>query len=162
MTSITGDPWNVKNDSNRYFYFNPVTTSVPNDANAVPIQWVSFPNRVLWYFSQGGSPGNPYQLSETQVLELADTGKIRGNPEFSNGFPAIPTTLCPNIDWKQPASDWRTFGPPGPRGWQDEYCEWSVTRDPKTNKITSVMFTCENPDYWFTLWQVDPYAVLKI
>jgi hypothetical protein len=25
-----------------------------------------------------------------------------------------------------------------------------------------VMFTCENPDYWFTLWQVDPATVLKI
>jgi hypothetical protein len=24
------------------------------------------------------------------------------------------------------------------------------------------MFTCENPDYWFTLWQVDPNKVLSI
>lgn len=31
---------------------------------------------------------------------------------------------------------------------QDEYCEWSVTRDPDTSKILSVQFTCEGPDYW--------------
>src|SRR5262245_28188934 len=31
---------------------------------------------------------------------------------------------------------------------QDEYCEWSVTRDPVTKKITRVTFTCEGPEYW--------------
>lgn len=31
---------------------------------------------------------------------------------------------------------------------QDEYCEWSVARDVDTNKILSVQFTCEGPDYW--------------
>ena len=80
--------------------------------------------------------------------------------------PSTHKTLCPAIDWKSPIDlpddPWKPFGPRGPRGWQDEYCEWSVTRDPKTKKILSVMFTCENPDYWFTLWQVDPHVVLKI
>jgi hypothetical protein len=162
LTGITGDPWNVVDDSNRYFYFNPTTTVIPNNAINVPIQWVAFPNRALWYFSAGGSPGNPFQLSPAQILELVDTGKIKSNPSFANGFPAVPPSACPAIDWASPKTDWRTFGPPGPRGWQDEYCEWSVTRDAATNKITSVMFTCENPDYWFTLWQVDPAVVLKI
>lgn len=165
LSSITGDPWNVLNDFNRYFYFNPVTTPIPSDAKVVPIQWPAFPNRVSWYFSKGGSPGNPFQLSTQEMLELADTGRIQGNPAFANGFPAVPSGLgevCPQINWNSPQSSWKTFGPPGPRGWQDEYCEWSVTRDPLSNKITSVMFTCENPDYWFTLWQVDPAAVLRI
>jgi hypothetical protein len=162
MTGTVGDPWNLVNDSNRYFYFNPTTTIIPNNAVSVPIQWVAFPNRTLWYFSAGGSPGNPFQLSQAQILELVDTGKIKGNTNFANGFPAVPPSACPAIDWTSPQKDWNTFGPPGPRGWQDEYCEWSVTRDPTTNKITSVMFTCENPDYWFTLWQVDPTVVLKI
>jgi len=165
LTGIVGDPWNVVNDSNRYFYFNPVTTTVPSGAATVPINWVAFPNRVIWYFadgSDGGSPGNPFQLPLSAVLELADTGKIRGNPAFASGFPKAPTSACPEVDWKSPQSGWATFGPPGPRGWQDEYCEWSVTRDPASNKITSVMFTCENPDYWFTLWQVDPNTVLNI
>jgi hypothetical protein len=162
LTAITGDPWNVLNDFNRYFYFNPVTTPIPPGASVVPIQWVAFPNRLLWYFSQGGSPGNPFQLSTNQLLELGDLGKIPGNAQFANGFPPVTRALCPEINWKSPKSSWRTFGPPGPRGWQDEYCEWSVTRDPASNKITSVMFTCENPDYWFTLWQVDPEKVLQI
>ena len=162
LAAITGDPWNVLNDFNRYFYFNPVTTPIPQGAVKAPIQWVAFPNRVLWYFSKGGAPGNPFQLSPQAVLELADTGRISGNPAFADGFPAVPSAACPNINWNSPKSDWQIFGPPGPRGWQDEYCEWSVTRDPASNKITSVMFTCENPDYWFTLWQVDPNRVLQI
>lgn len=162
LTAITGDPWNVLSDQNRYFYFNPLTTTIPPNAKVVPIQWVAFPNRVLWYFSQGGSPGNPFQLSSDAVLELADTGKVASNPTFANGFPQVPTDVCPQINWNSPKSGWRTFGPPGPRGWQDEYCEWSVTRDPASKKITSVMFTCENPDYWFTLWQVSPETVLGI
>jgi hypothetical protein len=165
LTSITGDPWNVLNDQNRYFYFNPVTTPIPEGAVTVPIQWVAFPNRLLWYFSQGGSPGNPFQLSQQDVLELGDMGKIAGNTKFAGGFPPVPTgirQLCPQINWQSDPHNWQTFGPAGPRGWQDEYCEWSVTRDAATNKITSVMFTCENPDYWFTLWQVDPNTVLQI
>jgi hypothetical protein len=165
LTAITGDPWNVLYDFNRYFYFNPITTPIPSNATVEAIQWVAFPNRVLFYFSQGGSPGNPFQLSAQAVLELGDTGKVKGNPAFASGFPPVPSGLkqiCPVINWNSDKSTWQTFGPPGPRGWQDEYCEWSVTRDPVSNKITSVMFTCENPDYWFTLWQVDPNTVLKI
>ena len=34
---------------------------------------------------------------------------------------------------------------------QDEYCEWQVTRDPATNKILRVTFTCEGPEYWQSL-----------
>lgn len=48
-----------------------------------------------------------------------------------------------------------------PRGWQDEYCEWSVTRDP-TGKITKVMFTSENREYWHALWEIDPEIVLRL
>ena len=53
------------------------------------------------------------------------------------------------------------YHPKGPRGWQDEYCEWSVTRN-QDGKIIKVMFTCENREYWYTLWDVDPNAVLEI
>lgn len=31
---------------------------------------------------------------------------------------------------------------------QDEYLEWSLSRDGKTNNITTVVFTCEGPEYW--------------
>lgn len=53
------------------------------------------------------------------------------------------------------------YAPGGPRGWQDEYCEWSVMRN-KDGKITRVDFTCENREYWYTLWSVSPEAVLAI
>ncbi|MEE1782158.1 hypothetical protein PUR71_04330 [Streptomyces sp. SP17BM10] len=44
---------------------------------------------------------------------------------------------------------------------QDEYCEWSVTRD-TTGKITKVTFTCEGPEYWSLLAQSDPGTVLDL
>ncbi len=54
------------------------------------------------------------------------------------------------------------YTPEGPRGWQDEYCEWSVTRRPSDNKITKVTFTCENREYWQALWLIDRDLVLKL
>ncbi|MQS16708.1 hypothetical protein F7Q99_32100 [Streptomyces kaniharaensis] len=44
---------------------------------------------------------------------------------------------------------------------QDEYCEWSVTRD-TAGKITRVTFTCEGPEYWSLLAQTDPDTVLRL
>src|SRR5262249_31190254 len=45
---------------------------------------------------------------------------------------------------------------------QDEYCEWSVTRDSNTGKITKVTFTCEGPEYWSFLAQVNPDKLLSL
>jgi hypothetical protein len=45
---------------------------------------------------------------------------------------------------------------------QDEYCEWSVTRDEATNKITKVTFTCEGPEYWSFLAQANPAKALSL
>ncbi|MDT0610446.1 hypothetical protein [Streptomyces lancefieldiae] len=44
---------------------------------------------------------------------------------------------------------------------QDEYCEWSVTRD-NTNKITQVTFTCEGPEYWEVLAETNPQKVIEL
>ncbi|HEA19241.1 MAG TPA: hypothetical protein ENH88_22865 [Pseudoalteromonas prydzensis] len=73
--------------------------------------------------------------SETQRQRYADEG-----PPNVNGQP---------------------YQPAGPRGWQDEYCEWSVTRDNNDN-ISKVDFTCENPEYFSLLWRVSPDAVVDI
>jgi len=54
-----------------------------------------------------------------------------------------------------------TYTPTGDRGWQDEYCEWSVTRN-ADGKMVRVDFTCENAEYWFTLWRVDPERVRQL
>lgn len=155
--AITGDPWQSLDDQNRSFYFNPLTTSIPDDATPAAIEWNAFPGRLIAYFGSA-SPSN---LTDAQLDELADTGKVAAVPAFASGFPNIPSKVCPTLDWSQPPSQWRTFGPPGPRGWLDEYCEWSVTRN-AAGKITSVSFTCENPEYWFTLWQSDPAVVLRL
>jgi hypothetical protein len=45
---------------------------------------------------------------------------------------------------------------------QDEYCEWSVERDPESHKITRVTFTCEGPEYWQFLAQKTPEVVLGL
>jgi hypothetical protein len=48
------------------------------------------------------------------------------------------------------------------RDLQDEYCEWSVTRDPGTQKITRVTFTSEGPEYWEFLAARNPARVLEL
>jgi hypothetical protein len=45
---------------------------------------------------------------------------------------------------------------------QDEYCEWSVERDPATNKVKRVTFTSEGPEYWKALARVNPAKVLSL
>ena len=53
------------------------------------------------------------------------------------------------------------YEPTGPRGWQDEYAEWSVTRNAE-GKITKVAFSSETREYWYALWDVSPNIVLRL
>ena len=48
------------------------------------------------------------------------------------------------------------------RNVQDEYCEWSVTRDAATHKITRVTFTCEGPEYWHFLAEQNADKVVEL
>lgn len=48
------------------------------------------------------------------------------------------------------------------RDLQDEYCEWSVERDPDTDKITRVTFTCEGPEYWSFLANTTPDRAVEL
>ena len=48
------------------------------------------------------------------------------------------------------------------RDLQDEYCEWSVDRDPDTDKIRRVTFTCEGPEYWSFLANSSPQLALSL
>ena len=157
--AITGDPWTNVDDENRALFFNPLTTPIGPGAIVAPITWIAFPNRILSYFA--ASQGSPYALADAQLYELADQGYLQGDAQFGGGFPDVPSDVYPSIDWQQAKSEWEAYGPPGPRGWQDEYCEWCVTRDAKGN-IVRVDFTCENPEYWVALWKTDPAAVLSI
>lgn len=132
-TAILGDPWTALNDQNRSYYFNPLETDVPNGASAL-IAWIAFPNRILLTF-------NNSSFSEQMG--------------FAEGRHADGTFGPP------PDVDGEPYGPEGARGWQDEYCEWISTLD-SAGRITQVDFTCENPEYWFTLWRVSPETVLSL
>lgn len=172
QTSIVGDPWNVENDHDRSSYYNALDTQITGNVIIAPVTWNAFPARLTAYY-QGLGGGlqegkNPYELSDAQINRLADQGFLANVVAFEKGLPNIPTDICPKLNWNQPTKDWQTWAPTGPRGWQDEYCEWFVTRgdDPSNpaqyKKIIRVDFTCENPEYWFTLWAVDPEEVLSL
>jgi len=164
--AVTGDPWNSGyiDNGGRFVpapvqasYFDPTTTSIPAGTPAVAVTWNAFPNRLITYCGSNTPSTNPYNLTQQQIWELADTGRYSDAGGVLRPFPAIPQVLCPSPQWGQPL---RPFGPYGPRGWQDEYCEWSVTRD-ANGKITRVDFVCENPEYWNTLWRVSPERVAQ-
>jgi len=75
----------------------------------------------------------------------------------------ITWTAFPRIVKIQSTSDrqrWRRAD--SSRDTQDEYCEWSVTRDPDTDKITRVTFTSEGPEYWAFLAQADPATLVRL
>lgn len=157
LQAITGDPWNMLYASNQTAYFDTTSTTLPGSASAVIVTWSAFPNRLGQYLGAGASPVNPYNYTARQLMAVAD--------QFGSGtvplppFQQVPTQLCPEATWTSPL---HTYGPYGPRGWQDEYCEWSVVRDPGTNKITRIDMTCENPEYWNTLWMIDPQKVAEL
>lgn len=128
------------------YYYNPlVEPDVPPSSQAVKVPWFAFPNRITYYFSG---------FSAAQMQEFADTGTLSdGTP-----IPAIPNQLLVCAGDLTPTIP---FGPYGPRGWQDEYCEWSVTRN-QAGKIVRVDFACENPEYWYSLWRIDPDLVVEL
>lgn len=129
-----GDIYDLENHGPRPAFYNPLATDVPDSALVATITWAAFPGRFSALFPNDAGQWNHW----------SDYGDM----------PPITTDLC-SASTISPIP----YGPTGPRGWQDEYCEWSVARDSNGN-ITSVMFTCENPEYWLTLWNCDPNAVL--
>jgi hypothetical protein len=133
-TAILGNPWGSQNDQNRSYYYNPLKTDVVNHPISKAIAWTAFPNRILVLFP------NATFLQQMGYAEGVHEDGTFGSP--------------PNVQGK-------AYGPEGPRGWQDEYCEWIATRD-ANGKITSVGFTCENPEYWFSLWRINPSRVLEL
>jgi hypothetical protein len=132
---MLNNPWNSTNTPETTNYFNPVDNNPPSQTAS--IRWSAFPGRLAFNFPDA---------SQQELDEMADVGNMSGqitnSPCSSNG--------------QQVA-----YFPYGPRGWQDEYCEWAVTRN-ANNQITRIDFTCENPEYWNTLWAIDPNKVLEL
>ncbi len=128
--------WNSTNTPPTTNYYNPIYNNPAS--NAANILWMAFPGRLEYNFPSA-TPDQLYQMADTGVMP----GQISNDP-------------C-----DIPAGQNVAYFPYGPRGWQDEYCEWAVTRN-EAGKITRIDFTCENPEYWNTLWEVDPNQVLSL
>jgi hypothetical protein len=88
-----------------------------------------------------------------QLRTPADTDAVTKDIEW----PAFPRVI--QINSLTDLQRWRTAD--GSRDVQDEYCEWSVTRD-AANKIVRVTFTSEGPEYWRFLASVDPARLLAL
>jgi hypothetical protein len=142
LQGITGNPWTTTNSSDQTIYFNPTAPITGNGAYA-QIQWSPVPGRIGYYFPN---------MSDDDIWSLADTAQDTAGKTFA----PITTDPCDPT-----ATQTKPYGPYGPRGWQDEYCEWSVQRDANDN-IVRIDFTCENPEYWNSLWLIDPQTVLDI
>jgi hypothetical protein len=139
---INGDPWNATYMDSITNYFNPAQVS-PQSAAIAEIIWGAWPGRIGFYFSN---------LPEEDQLSISDRGLMADGSQP----PPIPKNPCSLNDGQT-----QVFGPYGPRGFQDEYSEWSVQRD-EQGVITRIDFTCENPEYWNSLWLVDTLKALQI
>ena len=154
------------------FFYDPTKTDIPTTAVSYAVQWSAFPGRLDQYYSKTPpvSPANPYNLNSIQLYHLADFGTYHGSDDDGKTytFGPIPSVLCPNAVWppnfvpqEPPPAGTKNFGPYGPRGWLDEYCEWSAARDGNGNLIR-IDFCCENPEYWTSVWKVDPNKVVEL
>lgn len=160
QAATVSNPWTVDYQAPCDWYVNPKKADITATNPVEPIFWTAFPNRLKIYFS--AAEKSPYQMNNMQVYALADFGNLPQSQAFPTGLPfIIPSKRCPNLSWQQPINEWVQYDPKGPRGWLDEYCEWAVTRN-SAGKITKISFTCENPEYWYSLWQVSPDKVLAL
>ncbi|BCE00205.1 hypothetical protein [Marinicellulosiphila megalodicopiae] len=157
--AVVSNPWTVDNQAPCSWYIDPTVQELETVA-VEPIFWTAFPNRLKIYLSSDEK--SPYKLDNMQVFAIGDYGNLPKSQQFETGLPyIIPAQRCPSLDWTQPINEWKAYDPNGPRGWLDEYCEWAVTRNEK-GQITRIDFTCENPEYWYTLWNVSPEKVLEL
>lgn len=139
---IVGNPWTATNSSDQTWYYDP-TAADTQDAKYAQILWSPLPGRITYYF--------PQLANTPDLFALADTGRDTRGQSFGQ----ITTTPC------DPDGSMQAYGPYGPRGWQDEYCEWSIERN-AAGKIVRIDYTCENPEYFNSLWMVDPHRVVEI
>jgi hypothetical protein len=134
--AMLGNPWNATNVPPATNYYNPIVDGTKSSTVAIP--WGAFPGRLAFNYPNA---------TQAQLNQMADTGNMASFGNINNN-PCGSGSPVP-------------FYPYGPRGWQDEYCEWAVTRN-SAGKITRIDFTCENPEYWNSLWLIDPRKVLSL
>lgn len=122
------------------------------------------------------------QAWSTWISDEISAARDRSNPELRHYGPRPqffnPLTHPPGADAVEKDITWSAFPriiaitstsdverwtrADASRDVQDEYCEWSVTRDPATRKILRVTFTSEGPEYWEFLASVNPDLVVQL
>lgn len=132
---MLNNPWNRKNSPTTTNYSNP--TSNISHGEIISIKWPAFSGKLDYNFPN---------IAQEQRYEMADKGRI--NDLMHNATYSANEQQAASLPYES-------------REWQDECCEWSVTRNPQ-NKITRVAFTSESPEYWHTLWQIDPKKVVAL
>jgi hypothetical protein len=142
------------------FFYDPTDTPIPSGSQTAQVSWSAFSGRLMQYCSATPPipPSNPYNLGMQDIYSLADTGYYTGSGNTQTALPDIPAKFCPEANWSGPL---QKYGPYGPRGWHDEYCEWAAARN-KDGNIVRVDFCCENPEYWYSLWAVSPTRVVEL
>lgn len=150
--AILGNPWTVKNASHQVYYYNPLKTDLRGGLQTM-VTWPAFPNRIAFYYPE---------LKDEEQWQMADNGTVgqRVMPNIPQSaecdtFAGVPIT---------PDTPTIPYPPYGPRGWLDEYCEMAHKTEEVDGKtrIVAIHFTCENPEYWYTLWSVDPESVARL
>jgi hypothetical protein len=115
------------------------------------------------------------QLDEVRARDGAEDGLVNygPRPQFFNPLKTPPGAgaVTQDITWTAFPRIIQLTSPDGVPRWrkadagrdaQDEYCEWSVTRDPATQKIVKVTFTSEGPEYWRFLAALDRDLVVRL
>ena len=115
------------------------------------------PDADAWSNRVGGMLAPYVDGSLPQFYDPTRKNTPAGTPEPMVSWAAFPAALRSQVPsqlerWKLADRD---------RGLQDEYCEWTVTRN-AARKITRVTFTTEVPEYWEHLFETAPAQVLKL
>jgi hypothetical protein len=108
--------------------------------------------------AQTGDVGDPFDSPRRQFFNAA---KVEVAPDAA--VENVKWTAFPRIVQIASGSDmerWRNAD--ATRDVQDEYCEWSVSRQSGTGKITRVTFTSEGPEYWSFLASTDSQKTLAL
>lgn len=114
-------------------------------------------------YTQWPSDGTPqYTIKNnaprSQFFNPAKTGRSSDYTEKTVSWVGFPK----RVDIESPTERARWKKADQSRHVQDEYCEWSVTRDSDGTKIKSVSFTCEGPEYWRFLGDTNPDKIVDL
>lgn len=118
--------------------------------------WSDFISRRL--DSAAAGTGDPFDSPRPQFFNPARKPIGAGAATEDVKWTAFPRI----VELSSPSNALRWRRADATRDVQDEYCEWSVTRDAVSNKITRIDFTCEGPEYWDFLGASNRGRVLEL